>query len=362
MKICLISVEIFAWGKYGGFGRATRTIGRELVKRGIDVCAVVPRRRGQNAIENLDGITVYGFSPARPWQAIDFLKGCRADIYHSCEASLISYMALKGMPRKKHMVTFRDPRDLKDWAMEFKLPSLNRLQVSLNYFFENNCLVRKSIKQMDGVYTIAKYLVPKVKRMYRLSNAPFFLPTPVSIPDDEKKAPVPTVCYLARLDRRKRPELFLDLAKKFPEVKFIVMGKSRDKKWETFLYKQTEKTQNIKFMGFIDQFSSNEHARLLEQSWIMVNTATREALPNSFLESAASKCAILSHVDPDGFASQFGYHAKTNDFEDGLRFLLGNDQWRKRGEAGYQYVKETFEMEKAMQKHIDIYKQLLARK
>src|SRR5690606_27640366 len=26
MRICLISVEIFAWGKYGGFGRATRTI------------------------------------------------------------------------------------------------------------------------------------------------------------------------------------------------------------------------------------------------------------------------------------------------------------------------------------------------
>ena len=37
MRICLIAVELFAWGKYGGFGRATRTIGRELVKRGIAV-------------------------------------------------------------------------------------------------------------------------------------------------------------------------------------------------------------------------------------------------------------------------------------------------------------------------------------
>ena len=33
MKVCLISTEIFAWGKYGGFGRATRMIGGELVKR-----------------------------------------------------------------------------------------------------------------------------------------------------------------------------------------------------------------------------------------------------------------------------------------------------------------------------------------
>ena len=37
MRICLICVEIFAWGKYGGFGRATRMIGRELVRRGRDV-------------------------------------------------------------------------------------------------------------------------------------------------------------------------------------------------------------------------------------------------------------------------------------------------------------------------------------
>jgi len=136
MKICLISVEIFAWGKYGGFGRATRTIGRELAKRGIDVCAVVPKREGQKSIERLDGITVYGFSPARPWQASNFLKACNADIYHSCEPSLASYLALKSMPHKKHMATVRDPRDFWDWKKEFELPSLNRFQVIFNYFFE----------------------------------------------------------------------------------------------------------------------------------------------------------------------------------------------------------------------------------
>ena len=47
MKICLICVEIFAWGKFGGFGRATRIIGRELVKKGFEVTAIVPLRKGQ---------------------------------------------------------------------------------------------------------------------------------------------------------------------------------------------------------------------------------------------------------------------------------------------------------------------------
>ena len=62
-RICLICVEIFAWGKYGGFGKAARIIGRELVKRGYEVFAVVPRREDQKEEEILDGITVLGFLP-----------------------------------------------------------------------------------------------------------------------------------------------------------------------------------------------------------------------------------------------------------------------------------------------------------
>ena len=359
MRICLISVEIFAWGKYGGFGRATRTIGRELFKRGIDVCAVVPRRKGQKAVENLDGITVFGFPPHFPWKAKKLLEECNADIFHSCEPSLITYQAIKAMPQKKHISTFRDPRDFGDWKLEFEQPSLSRLQVIFNYFFENNIFVRRCMKHMDGLYTTAQFLIPKARRIYNLHIDPAFLPTPVLIPMNTEKPKTPTVCYLARLDRRKRPTLFLDLAKKFPHVTFVVIGHSRDKQWEAYLQKTYANIPNLEFAGFIDQFRSDEHARLLEQSWIMINTASREGLPNSFLESAAAKCAILSHVDPDGFASRFGYHAENDDFEEGLRFLLENDRWRERGELGYQYVKETFELNKSIQMHIDIYKELV---
>ena len=133
MKICLISVEIFAWGKYGGFGRATRVIGRELARHGHDVFAVVPRRRGQLPVEDLDGITVLSFPPGRPWMASQLFRRIDADIYHSCEPSFGSYLAMRAMPGRKHMVTVRDPRDLTDWKMEFALPSLNRWQVVHNY-------------------------------------------------------------------------------------------------------------------------------------------------------------------------------------------------------------------------------------
>jgi glycosyltransferase involved in cell wall biosynthesis len=360
MRICLISVEIFAWGKYGGFGRATRTIGRELAKRGHEVFAVVPRRKGQAKLEILDGIKVFGFSPFAPWQARKFLIEADADIYHSCEPSLATYFAMNALPHKKHMVTFRDPRDSIDWKMELQLPSLNKLQVISNYLYENNYLVRNCIKDADAVYTIGEYLIPKVKKMYDPDFDPKFLPTPVAVPKSVEKATEPTVCYMARMDRRKRPQLFLDLAEKFPEVKFIAVGKSRHKEWDAYLRQKYQDVPNLEMTGFIDQFSSDRHSKILEKSWIMVNCATREALPNSFIESAAQGCAILSSVDPDNFASKFGYRVSDDDFATGLAFLLENDNWRRCGQRGYEYVKETFEVERAIDLHLDAYRRLLS--
>jgi len=228
MRICLISVEIFAWGKYGGFGKATRTIGRELAARGHDVFAVVPRRPGQKPVETLDGITVLGFPPAFPPAAARLFRECDADIHHSCEPSFGTWFAMKTMPGRRHVVTVRDPRDFRDWRMEFARPSLNRLQVVLNCLYENNPLVRGCIRTMDGVYASAHFLVPKVRSIYGLDRDPEFLPTPVAVPKSVTKAETPTVCYVARLDRRKRPELFLDLAAKFPHVRFVAAGISRD--------------------------------------------------------------------------------------------------------------------------------------
>jgi len=355
VRICFISVEIFAWGKYGGFGRAARTIGRELVKRGVEVFAVVPRREGQKPVEVLDGIAVLGFSPHNPWSAKKLFIECNADIYHSCEPSFGTYLAMKSVPSKKHIVTCRDPRDFNDWKMEFELPSLNKLQVIHNYFYENNFLVKRAVKRMNGVYTTARYLIPKVKSIYGLKNDPQFLPTPVDVPEKIEKANEPTVCYIARFDRRKRPEIFLRLASRFPDVKFFAVGKSRDEKWDSYLREAYSTIPNLEMTGFIDQFHSDLHSQILKKSWIMVNTATREGLANSFLEASAHRCAILSSVDPDGFASNFGYHVKDEDYLKGLTALLDNYAWVEKGERGHDYVNRTFEMKKAIDAHLKVY-------
>jgi glycosyltransferase involved in cell wall biosynthesis len=358
MRICLISVEIFAWGKYGGFGRATRLIGRELSKRGVEVTAVVPRRKGQGPVENLDGIRVLSFLPRDFLSASKLFQEVDADLYHSQEPSTGTYLAVKSMPHKKHIMTFRDPRDPEDWIVEIKLPSLNSLQVLGNWIYEDNWLVKRAVRRGDAWFTIGRYLIPKVKAKYGMDGEPEFLPTPVPVPEKIEKASKPTVCFVNRWDKRKRPEFFFDLAESFPHVQFLAVGRSRNKRWESYLREKYSKFSNLEMVGFVDQFATDKLSKILEKSWVFVNTAAREALPNAFIEAASHKCAILSSVDPDDFATNFGYYAKEDDFVNGLDVLLQNDFWKPQGVNGYTYMKDVFELDKSLNRHLAIYERL----
>ena len=358
MRVCLISVEIFAWGKYGGFGRATRMIGRELVKRGVEVTAIVPRRKDQRPVEELDGIRVLGFKPKELLSATDLFRQANADIYHSEEPSLGTYLAMKAMPDRKHIVTFRDPRDTQDWRTEFRLPSLNPAQVIANWLYEDNWLVQDAVRRAHGWYAAAKMIIPKARVKYRLPADPEFLPTPVDVSLHVQKATRPTACFVSRWDKRKRPEIFFELARAFPNVHFLAAGHSRNPEWDGYLRKKYIDLPNLEMLGFIDQFRSNELTELLDRSWILINTAAREGLPNAFIEAAAHGCAILAAVDPDGFASNFGYLVQDDDFAGGLNILLENDRWQQLASQGYAYVRETFALDKAIDRHLSIYENL----
>ena len=362
MKICFVVSQIFAWGKCGGFGSLTRTLGRELAKRNIKVYAVTLKRPDQPPVQELDGITVLGYSSTSILSSGKLYRECDADIYHSEEPSMGTYIAQKSMPDRKHIITSQDPRTSRDWLVESRYFSLKqKITFPLMYLFEKNSLIKKAVQKADAVYCQAKYIALKTKSLYSLFVNPAFLPNPVIIPEKEPvKAAEPTVCFLARWDRRKRPEIFFELAKKFLEVKFIAVGKAHDEKYDSSLRSKYSDVSNLEMPGFIDQFTSGGLQDILEKSWVMINTAARECLPVSFLEAAANKCAILSSNNPDGFAENFGYHVKDNDFASGIAFLLDKNKWQQKGQDGYNYVKQTHELNTVINQHLAVYKDLLS--
>jgi glycosyltransferase involved in cell wall biosynthesis len=359
MRVCLICVEIFAWGKYGGFGRSARMLGREFVKRGVSVTAVVPRRKGQGAVEQLDGMTVLSFPMDRPWEAKALFRQADADIYHSQHPSYSTSLALDAMPDRTHLITFRDPRFFRDMLIELRYPSRSHLKSLLAWGYESY-RVTGAVRRADRVFACALDVGTKVRHGFALPADPGFLPSPIAVPAlPPRKSGRPTVCFVARWDRRKRPELFFELARARPDVRFVAVGKGQDAKYDAELRRRYGGLPNLEMPGFIDQFSGTGLSDLLGESWILANTAEREGLPTSFLEAFAHGCAILSRVNPDDLVRQFGEVVAADTFADGLERLLANDTWRARGEGGRRYVHEHYELGNVVDRHLAVYREAM---
>jgi len=358
MHICLTCIEFFGDSIYGGFGRATRCIGSELARRGCKVSVVVPRRSAERPDRyELDGMTIYQISAKRLDRAIRLLRNLDADVYHSQDTSILTALAQLAAPSATHVITFRDPMDRHDWAIETDYAGMPRLGWGLYRWFITNPLVVRALRRMDGYFCAAEFLIPKTHALYGLPEQPIFLPSPVPMPARIAKAERPTVCFIGRWEGRKRVELFFELARQHPEIEFLAIGGARDPNLDQALRRRYGGIANLQMPGVLDQFQDAAWSQALGRSWILVNTSAREGLPTTFVEAAAHRTAILSFTDPDGFASHFGHCVGEGKLSEGLIWLLANQRWLGLGEAGRAGVENVFGTKAAIAAHLKAYDQ-----
>lgn len=365
MKVCLISNQIAAWGKIGGFGTATRAIGGGLAQQGIEVSAVVPLRAdyGQKPFEQLDGIKVYGTSYWKTLTSGEIFKEIGADIYHSQEPTIATYLAQRARPDAIHIVTCRDPRGLRDHFIELlHTNNKRRLLSPINtWYYEASPWVKKSVRQADMIFTPAPTcLHERIRSLYGRSLNPVFVPSPVDLPPSPpRKAEKPTFLFVGRWDRRKRIERFFELARMMPACDFIAVGNAHDSAYDAFLRRAYGDIPNLSMPGFVPRFGSPGVNEYYEKAWALINTSAREGLPYTFLESLAYECAIVSCLNPEDFSTKYGYFMEDGDFEKGINFLLQDPSLKERVTKGAELVRATFNLENSIKIHLDYYHKLL---
>ena len=359
-QVCIVTSQYFDWGIYGGFGSMSRKLAESLAAAGFRVSVIVPGRQGQKPIETIGGVEIQSFSPRNILEACRIIRASRADIFHSQDPTVLTYLAQRIHPRRTHLVTSRDPREMHDWWIEFLYATpMRRILTPFNYLTESGLFVRQAVRRANGVFCPAHFLKEKVKRLYGLSLLPTLLPNLIDVPPElPKKGPRPTMTFVARWDKRKRPWIFLDLARQFPDYRFVAVGQgsaSAESGFDAELRRRFRDVPNLEMPGLINRFREPERMhQILSDTWVFVSTAVREGLPLTFLEAAAYGCPIISRVDPDQFATKFGRQVHDDDYAAAIRSLLADAPLEK-GRAAYDYVRQTYETSKALQAHIDQY-------
>src|SRR5262249_23828830 len=149
------------------------------------------------------------------------------------------------------------------WRRRWKIP--------MNYLCEESPLITWVLRRADVAGCPAHFLQDKMVRMYRLHKKPIFLPNIEDIPPSlPQKNTQPTVCFVGRFDKRKRPELCIKLAGQFPQVQFLMVGQAEDRAQQQKLEASAARFNNIRMLGYVDKFDSDTLSKVYDVSWMLL--------------------------------------------------------------------------------------------
>jgi glycosyltransferase involved in cell wall biosynthesis len=115
------------------------------------------------------------------------------------------------------------------------------------------------------------------------------------------KSERPSVAYLGRFDPVKRPWLYIELARWFPDVDFAMLGApfvAGNGGWTP-----GDVPPNLRFLGNV---TGREKLDALSAAWVLVNTSIHEHSAVSMLEALACETPIISFIEADGITGRFG--------------------------------------------------------
>jgi glycosyltransferase involved in cell wall biosynthesis len=113
-----------------------------------------------------------------------------------------------------------------------------------------------------------------------------------------------TFLWIARCQRIKRPQLFLDLAERHPEARCVMICPDEDRALWKIVERRAKTLPNVEFLRRV---AYHEVQSYYDRAAIFVNTSEAEGFPNTFIQAALGGAAILSlSVDPDAVLTRYG--------------------------------------------------------
>ena len=111
------------------------------------------------------------------------------------------------------------------------------------------------------------------------------------------------IVWVANLRRLKRPEWFIEAARKLPMYSFAMAGDTSHRQdYKDELLKMIDEITNLDYLGRI---SFEQSSALIANSCILVCTSEFEGFPNTFLQAWSNNRPVISTVNPNDVITKY---------------------------------------------------------
>ena len=155
------------------------------------------------------------------------------------------------------------------------------------------------------------------------------------------------------------------MAKRNPEIKFLMIMPKHDLKLWDDIYNNSKTLKNL---TFIEKVSFEKINKYFAEASLFVSTAMHEGFPNTFVQATMYGVPIVSlSVNPDNFINKYkcGFFVDDNVeiiYNQVVGILKKPTEWKILSENSYKYAQENHNIEKNIVKLKEIINILIKKK
>jgi len=366
MKVCLAAMNIVPYflrdasAHYGGAEVQASVLAEGFKEAGAEVVLVVSDLHegvklpysAENAFLSDKGLPVLRFFHPRLTGIWKALGRADADVYYQHCAGMISlvialFCRIKG---KIFVYGAGSNTDFSFWASHVK-------------GFRDKVMFFSGLKLAHGI--VAQNQLQKKLCKKKIGKPSKVLPCAVSIDEEEKEEGADLVLWVGAMREVKRPDLFVELAGRLPDVRFVMVGGevASEKGVSERVMEKASGLRNLELKG---RLLHHEVLELLRKSALLVNTSKVEGFPNVYLEAWKYGVPVVSFTDVDGLMTEEGAGIICNDLDDmasSIERLMNDPKERMHlGEKGKELVRDRFAAGVLAKEYLGFFDELIKKK